>query len=318
MKKIVTLFLTCALFGTLSGQQLSPLTTTGDFLKSYNPAQISENYFLFENTTSFEMNYRTQWLGLEGAPVTQSLTYQSLFETKNAFSLLFGGRLVNDQTGPTGMFGGYLNVAAMFTEEPYYGAWSLGLSFGAVQYRVNTADFKPRHAGDILVFNTKKSTYPDVGFGGSWYKKMRNNFFNDGYVWAGISAPQLITSNVTFENGGAGEFSINRLPHIVAFAGFQKYFTKSSMVQPTLAIRYVNAAPVNLDFNVKYMMPNTFWVGLGASSSRSLLTEVGMILGENIGIDQEVRVAYHFGYSMKDYGASIGNIHEFQASYSFE
>jgi len=44
----------------------------------------------------------------------------------------------------------------------------------------------------------------------------------------------------------------------------------------------------------------------------------GLILGENIGIEQEVRLGYHFGYSMKDYGASIGNVHEFRASYSFE
>ena len=318
MKKIFTLLFSMTLFGNLSAQQLSQLTTTGDFLKSYNPAQISENYFLFENTSSFEMVYRTQWLGLEGAPVTQVLSYQNLFETKNAFSLLFGGRLVNDQTGPTGMLGGYLNVAAMFTEEPYYGAWSIGLSFGAAQYRVNTADFKPRHAGDILLLNTKRATYPDVGFGGSWYKKMNGGFLDDGYVWGGVSVPQLVTSNATFENGGAGEFSFNKLPHVVVFGGFQKYFSKTAMVQPTVLVRYVKAAPTNIDFNVKYVMPNTFWVGIGASSSRALLTEVGMVLGENIGIDQEVRIGYHFGYSLKDYGASIGNIHEFQASYSFE
>ncbi len=312
---------TVLLFGcwfSLLGQQLPQLTTTGNFLKDYNPSMLAESYFLFENTFSIDVNYRAQWLELEGHPVTQSIIAQNLFETKKGFSLLVGGRLVNDKTGPTGMVGGYANIGGLLSEDPYYGAWGAGISIGAAQYRVNTTEFKPRHGNDILTLDNRKQTYPDVGFGVSWYKRMRETFLEDGYVWAGLSVPQVIGSQLSFETGTNGEFQVDKLAHVILSGGFQKYFTKVNLVQPTFVVRYVSGAPVNVDLNVNYYSRELFWAGIGASSNRSLLLEAGVILGENIGFKDIVRIGYQFGYTMKDYGATIGNVHEFQLSYSFE
>ena len=316
MKSFFTIFL-LTIAQLVFGQQLSQLSTTGGMLRDYNPSMLSENYFLFESSFSVDVNYRAQWLALEGHPVTQSLAAQNLFETKRGFSLLVGGRLVNDETGPTGLLGGYLNVAGLLSEDPYYGAIGLGISVGAAQYRVNTREFKPRHGGDILTQEQLKQTYPDVGFGISYYKKMRNNWLENGYVWGGVSVPQMISSEVAFENG-AGEFKVKKLAHVVVSGGLQKYFTKTSMVQPTFALRYVAGAPVNIDFNVDYYNSQLFWIGAGASSNSTLLFEAGVLLADNVGLKDKLRLGYQFGYSLKDYGVSVGNIHEFKLSYSFD
>lgn len=317
MEKHLTLLL-LLLSISLCGQQLSQISNSGSFLKAYNPSQVSEDFLLFENTVTIDVDYQSQWLGIEGNPTTQNLNIQYLYETDGAFSLLFGGRISNDETGPTGQIGGYGSVAALFApEDPYYGGMSFGFSLGAVQYRVNTGEFNPRHANDILTFDNRKSTTPDIGIGFSYYKKDRDSWLNDGYWWAGASAQQILSSNATFDNV-RGELQLNKVPHTFIFGGFQKYFSETSMIQPSLLIRYVPNVPVNLDLNFRYYNKEAFWVGLGGSSSRTVFLEAGVVLGDKIIGDRNVRLGYQFGYSLKDYGASIGNIHQFQLNYSFE
>ena len=134
MEKHLTLLL-LLLSISLCGQQLSQISNSGSFLKAYNPSQVSEDFLLFENTVTIDVDYQSQWLGIEGNPTTQNLNIQYLYETDGAFSLLFGGRISNDETGPTGQIGGYGSVAALFApEDPYYGGMSFGFSLGAVQY----------------------------------------------------------------------------------------------------------------------------------------------------------------------------------------
>jgi len=301
----------------MMGQQLPQWTNSGSFLKAYNPAMVSEDYLLYENTFTLELDYQAQWLGIEGNPTTQNISLQHLYETEGSFSLLLGGRLSNDQTGPTGFIGGYGSVAGLFSDDPYYSGLSIGFSIGAVQYRVNTAEFQPRHANDIITLDNRKSTRPDIGVGFSYYKKSNGGFLNDGYAWGGLSAQQILSSDATFTNG-QGELNLNKVPHVLLFGGFQKYLTETSMVTPSLLVRYVPNAPVNLDLNVRYFNPESFWIGIGGSSSRTVFLEAGLILGKSVGLSGNTRVGYQFGYSLQDYGASIGNLHEFQLSYSFE
>ena len=318
MKKDLTLlFLLFSL--SLWGQQLSQISNSGAFQKAYNPAQVSEEFLLFENTITVDVDYLSQWVDIKGNPTTQNLYIQYLYETEGAFNLLFGGRISNDETGPTGQIGGYGSIAALYApEDPYYGGMSIGFSLGAVQYRVNTGEFNPRHANDILTFDNRKSTRPDIGLGFSYYKKDRNGWLNDGYWWAGLSAQQILSNDATFDNV-RGELELNKVPHTLLFGGFQKYFADAAMVQPSILVRYIPNAPVNLDVNFRYFNKEAFWVGIGGSSSRTMFLEAGVVLGDNIGFDgRNVRVGYQFGYSLKDYGASIGNIHQFQLNYSFE
>ena len=312
---LIFLLLSCSLFG----QQLSQISNSGTFIKASNPSLVSEDFLLFENTVSVDVNYLAQWLGIEGNPTTQQLNIQYLYETDGSFNLLFGARLTNDETGPTGLISGGGSIAALYApEDPYYGGLSLGFSLGAVQYRVNTAEFNPRHANDFLTFENLKSTRPDIGIGFSYYKKDRDSWLNDGYWWAGISANQILSNDAAFDNI-QGDLILNRVAHTTAFGGFQKYFSKTALIQPSVLVRFVPNAPLNVDLNLRYFNNEAFWLGIGGSTSRSVFLEAGVVLGENIGLeDKNIRLGYQFGYSLQNFGVNIGNIHQFQLSYSLE
>ena len=258
-----------------------------------------------------------QWQGFDGAPKTSVLRGEYLHPTGGAVSLLSGAYVINDQTGPTGFTGLYGRVGGLLSDDPYYSGISVGLSFGAVQYRVNSSEIRLRQSGDILDGQDVNQLYPDVGVGVFAYTLLDGGIFNDDYLYGGISVPQVLGLDLAFQNDN-GEFVTQRLQHYYAMIGLYKFFRDEGFLEPSVWIKYVPNTPINVDVNLRYQLAQNFWLGLGGSSSQSMHIEGGFLLGDNLGFNNTVRIGYGYDYSFSSHGPYTGGAHEINVSYSID
>ncbi|HFA51850.1 MAG TPA: type IX secretion system membrane protein PorP/SprF [Bacteroidetes bacterium] len=298
-------------------QQLSLFTQYRENQTIINPAAVGNDFFSFNQNLSFGLSHRTQWQGIAGAPKTSVLRGEYLYPTGGAVSLLTGGYLINDQTGPTGFTGLYGRVGGLLSDDPYYGGISVGLSFGAVQYRVDGSEIRLRQSGDVLSGQDVNQINPDVGVGVFAYTLLDGGFFNDDYLYGGLSIPQAIGLDLTFKDKN-GEFSTKRVQHYYAMLGLYKFFRGGGFLEPSVWVKYAGNAPLNIDFNLRYQMAQNFWLGLGGATSKTIHLETGILVGDNLGFDNTFKIGYGFDYSFNSFGPYTGGSHEINISYSID
>jgi len=316
MKRLILLVVGLIAITTLTSnaQQLPLFTQYRENTSVLNPAAFSHDYLLYENNLSFGASYRRQWVGLDSGPSTQTIRGEYLFTEMGSFGLAVGGHLMNDQTGPTGFTGLYGRVAGIITNDPWDGGLSIGISAGAVQYRVNVTEIYLRDPGDILANDDQSQIFPDVGVGIYYYKLISDGFLEESHVYGGVSIPQVVGLNLEFEDE-AGNFYTKRIQHYYATLGLYKYIDEG-FLEPSVWVKYTPNAPLNIDFNLRYQMSGNFWVGAGGSTSGTVHLEGGLLIGENMGFDSTVRIGYGFGYSFTSFGPAAGSSHEINVSYS--
>lgn len=306
------LFLLLAANG-LFAQQLSLFTQYRENATIINPAAIESDYLVFGQNVSFGASYRNQWVGLAGSPTTQVARASFIADGMSGVALMGGAHIINDVTGPTGLTGFYGRIAGIVTDDPAYGGFVLGISAGYVQYRVNGSDIVFRDGVDNIGSIDQSQMYPDVGVGLYFYKNVGRY---DDMFYAGLSVPQVFGLDLTFQNDN-GEFTTRRVQHIYGTVGIYKFFDNDSFLEPSIWFKYAQNAPSNIDFNLRYQLPTTLWIGAGVSTANNVHLETGIILGSNVGLDGTIRVGYGYDYSFSSFGPTAGNTHELNVTYSF-
>jgi type IX secretion system PorP/SprF family membrane protein len=303
--------------GQSFSQQLSLFSQYRENQSIINPASPGSSYLAYGQNMSFGASYRVQWQGFENAPTTANLRADYLYTEGSPVSILGGGYVLNDQTGPTGLTGLYGRIGGLLSDDPYYGGISLGLSFGMVQYRVNASEIRLRQGGDILSGDDQNKLFPDVGVGAYAYKMLDGGAFDGDYVYGGLSVPQVFGLDLQFEDGD-GDFQTTRVQHIYGMLGFVKFLRNEGFLEPSVWLKAAPNVPVNVDFNLRYQMAQNFWIGAGGATSSTMHVETGFLLGENLGFDNTLRIGYGFDYSFSDFGPYTGGSHEINITYSLE
>lgn len=296
---------------TLTAQQLSLFTQYRENATIINPAAVDADFLAFGQNLTVGASYRAQWVGLENAPTTQTLRFSYLNKNTSGVGFMAGAHLMNDQTGPTGFTGFYGRLAGVLSPDPEYGGFIVGMSAGAVQYRVNASEIFLREEGDVVGSQDQSQLFPDVGVGIYYYQATAN----DDYFYTGVSVPQVIGLDLTFKNDN-GQFLTKRVRHFYGLLGFYKFFDNESFIEPSLWVKYAPNVPVNVDANIRYQTPGALWIGTGISSARNFHIDAGVLLGN--GADNTIRIGYGFDYSFSSFGPSAGSTHELNLSFSFD
>ena len=65
-------------------------------------------------------------------------------------------------------------------------------------------------------------------------------------------------------------------------------------------------------------MQGKLWLGLGLATSGIFHAETGLIIGENLGFENNFKIGYNFDYSFNTFGPFVGTTHEFNVSYTLQ
>ena len=315
--RLLTVLLLSIVSKGVMAQQLPLFTQYREHSVLINPAALDADYIAFGNNVSFGTSYRKQWTSMPNSPVTQVVRFNYLNDDRRGVNIMVGGHLQNDQTGPTGLTGIYGRIAGVISDDPDFGGFSVGLSFGAVQFRVDPTKVFFKDAEETLGGDWLTKIFPDVGVGIFGYKMLDGGGFFDGdYLYGGVSIPQAFALNLNFITPD-GTFSTQRVRHYYANVGMYKYLSKQSFLEPSVWVRYAGGELFSADFNLRYQMPGPLWIGAGYGWNNSLNLEAGLLLGDNIGLERTFKLGYGFGYSFNDIGPHVGNTHELNLSFSF-
>ena len=316
MPRLLLFIIFSTITSAITAQQLSLFTQYREQAGIINPAALHSNYLLSEgdNNLHVGLSYRSQWTELTTTPRTQVLNGSYFFDDSGAgVSFLAGGYLINDQTGPTGFTGGYLRLGGVVSDNPDYSGFAIGITAGAVQYRVDASEIDLRDANDILGTQDQSQIFPDIGVGIYYYRQLESGFLRDDYIYGGVSVPQVIGLELTFR-GDEGEFFTQRLQHFYAQAGMIKYRNRdqTAFLEPSVWVKYVQGAPINVDFNLRYQVAEPFWIGTGLSTGGNLHLETGFRLGQ----EDIFNIGYGFDYSFSSFGPFVGGTHELNLAVS--
>jgi len=244
MKKIVTLVIVL-ISGLSYAQQDAQFSNYMYNTLSFNPAYAGSR-----GTTSIYLSQRTQWVGLEGAPSTNSLSYHSPLGSSN---LGIGLSLLNDAIGPVEENLISLDISYSIRSS-YDSQLAFGLRASAHMLNVDFTALNIFNPSDVLAqSNIDNRVSPNIGFGMFWYS-------DKSYV--GFSIPNLLETRHINKglNSSVSSISKERL-HYHFTAGYVFNISQDILFKPAILTKIVSGAPLQLDISTNFQMYDKFTIG---------------------------------------------------------
>lgn len=258
MTKTCLLFLLWAVFRSFSASaQQDPMYTNYHFnALVFNPAYAGSNEHLALN-----LSHRQQWLGLEGAPITQTLTAHTPLKNERVG---LGLALSNDQIGPSGA----TDVAASYAYRMQVGAskklkLSLGLQASVANWRGNFTRVTIEHTDDPSFAQNLSRWLPNFGAGAYLYGKQ---------FYAGLGLPRLLQHDLRNARDESENIYAKTYRHLYLTAGAAFPLKGDQLVvRPDLLIQNAGflsrqnghsiGAPWSANLGVSMLIRQLFWVG---------------------------------------------------------
>jgi len=223
-------------------KKLIPLALVFVATVSYSQQQSMYSHYMFNtlsvnpayagSTESLSANilHRSQWVGITGAPTTQTLTLQGPLKSKN---IGLGLTVTNDKIGPVSQ----LIISGDFAyrlklNETTRLSFGLKSVFEDVSVKLN--DVPDVDPNDPSFQSQLKSGFrPNFGFG---------IYLNSKKFYAGISTPTLMENE--FNNS---LISYKPLRHFYGVVGGVFDINEKLKLRPSAQVKFVTNAPVTID-----------------------------------------------------------------------
>ncbi len=270
MKK--TVYILMFLLGLIASAQQEPQYTQ----YMYNPSVINPAYAGSLGYGSLFSLYRTQWIGLEGAPKTLNLSYHQPLENT---SLGLGGNIVHDEIGPstTTNLGLDISYTIAFENESRL---AFGMRAGGQLLNIDYTKLNHYNPSDVS-FRTNISNQfsPNIGVGLFYYNE-------NSYV--GLSVPMLLETK-TYDEFAYSD--VNRRQHYYLSAGKVFDLTYDIKFKPAFVVKMVSGAPLQVDLTANFLVNDKFTAGVAYRWSAALSGLVGFKVSDRLmigyGYDRE-------------------------------
>ncbi len=191
--------------------------------------------------------YRNQWMGFEGAPVTQTLSSHAPFkDEKNAVGLF----LFHEEIGVTNYYDIFGNYAFRF--QLGNGRVSLGLRAGATFFQGDYADINANPEGEVndLLLENESEIFPNAGFGVYYYSE---NYF------VGVSVPKLLSYEIESSQKKMS-VSPNNYDFLVT-GGYLFELSDKVKLKPSVLFRYRLENTYQIDGSLNFILYDAIWAG---------------------------------------------------------
>lgn len=286
---IITLFFLSA--GNINAQQ-EPMFTQYIF----DPISINPAYSGTNNMLSVNALTRLQWVGLEGAPKTFSLSSHMPVEGRN---IGLGVTLLSEKVGPVNNTFFTINYAYHLQLNDAL-TLSMGLKGGISSYKVDLTGLDINDTEDPQFENNEKKISPNLGFG---------FFLYEHRYYVGFSVPKLIQTKVD-EEYATDERQLKR--HYYIFGGYNWRIDKDWVLKPSLLTKFVVGAPVSNDITIRALYMDL--VGAG------LMYRIGDAMGLFVygNVYKQLNIGYGYEYSLNGLSGVNSGTHEIRLTYDFD
>ncbi|MBT8304830.1 MAG: type IX secretion system membrane protein PorP/SprF [Bacteroidia bacterium] len=269
MKKISILILFALLTASMSYSQQDAQYTQ----YMYNTVSVNPAYAGSRDVLSLTGLYRTQWVGLRGAPRTFTISGHSPLKNEKlglGISLVRDEIWVQDET--------YLDIDFSYTINTSADAkLAFGLKAGAHLINIDFSKANPEDDSDDgfdPLNNVDNRFSPNVGFGLYYYT---DNFY------IGYSAPTLLRTKY-YEDQNVGNISYLSRDNINHYliAGYVFDVSETTKLKPAVLFKAVEGAPLQADLSANLLFNEKFTVGLAYRWSAALSGMIGFQVSEGL------------------------------------
>lgn len=240
----------------------------------YNTISVNPAYAGSRDAISITGLYRNQWVGIGGAPVTQTLNIHSPIGTSEKIGLGFS--IVNDKIGPTQET--YFDIDfsySIVTSEK--GKLSFGIKAGGHLLDVNFDQLNKFTNSDILLdTNIDNKFSPNVG-AGIYYHTMK--------FYAGLSAPNLLRTkhfNESSNDNTASSFlAVERINYYIIM-GYVLDINENVKMKPAILGKVVGGSPLQIDVSSNFLIYDKFILGLAYRWSAAISGHIGFQISDNM------------------------------------
>lgn len=268
MKKILILFILIILFNSSSfGQQDAQYTQY-----MYNTISVNPAYAGSRDVLSLTGLYRTQWVGLDGAPKTMTFSGHTPLRNKK---LGLGVSLVRDQIWIQDET--YLDIDFSYTiNTSDNGQLAFGLKAGAHLLNIDFSRTNPENPTDDdfnLSNNVDNKFSPNVGFGIYYYTDK---------FYLGYSAPTLLRTKY-YDNdvNSISYLAKDRVNHYL-IAGYVFELSADLKLKPAVLFKAVQGAPLQADLSGNLLVNEKLTLGMAYRWDAALSGLVGFQLSEGL------------------------------------
>lgn len=263
----------------------------------FNPFAINPAYAGSRNAANVVLINRNQWVGLDGAPNTQTL---SAHVPTNKKSLAWGLNLSHDKLGPTrNLFAAATGAYHLKLET---GTLSFGLRGGIYNSAIDHGELNFREENDVLDHKQRQSSMvPTFDFGLYYFSE---RFFT------GLSITHLTKHRFQYDAiANNQEYFLRR--HFFLSSGYVFELKQNIIVKPTILLKYAGASSFSIDGNVNVLFNELFWLGIGLRDFSS----VNFLVDFNV--TDYLRVGYSYGMTINKLNTYSHGSHEILVGFDF-
>ena len=273
----------------------------------FNNLLVNPAYAGYKEDINVNLLSRNQWIGIKGAPVTQSLIADGAFFRNKNVGL--GLSILNDRIGIQGQTSMMANYAYRLPvgEE---GRLSFGVGVGAVQFSLNSDKAIVGDPTDIAFSGTQNYLSPDAKLG---------IHYSDDKFYAGLSANNLLTTALN-KNNQSARFVILPPVHIFLTVGAMLNVNEEVKLKPSIMLRDDPNSMGNLDLNASFLFKDVLWIGGSYRMGVDMWKKTNNLNGTfqqnslvglvEVFVAKQFRIGYAYDYSLSDLNSYSSGSHE--------
>ena len=245
-------------------QQLPQFTQYMYNTISINPAYAGSREIMVVNILN-----RNQWFGVDGAPVTQTLSVHSSIPGSN-----FGAGLsvVSDRIGYEKNVFAYADMSYTINLSEKH-RLAFGIKAGGSKYNLDDLLLNdPQYASDPYLQDLNHKMIPNFGAG---------IYFRSESLYFGFSSPKLFN----YKNSQNIDYVVIDRVNIYANGGFLFDLNPNIKIKPTFLLKYTNGAPVSIDLTASVFLHELVWLAgmYRLNDSLGFLVNIKLVKGLSVG-----------------------------------
>ena len=257
MRNIILILLICLSSILAFGQQLPHYS-----LYMLNEVIINPSALTKEKENKLTFMLRDQWSSFEGAPTTQSISYNHLNHSKYKKGI----SILNDRTGPITNINATLSGAYLISSKER-NKLSLGASATFMQYKIDNSQITLENDGVFdpsLYGGIDKANGSSIAIGAYYY--------NTDY-FIGLAVPNIIGKSLNISNN---KNSNNLENHYYLNGGVNVDLANNNKIIPSFMIKKVGALPIQIDVNLRGVYNNFLWAGFSYRTADAVVVLFGL------------------------------------------
>lgn len=262
----------------------------------YNTLAVNPAYAGSKGMLNANMLGRKQWIGMDGAPSSQTLSIHTPFRNEN---MGVGLSVVNDKVGPikqTSISGDY-SYSIKLNEKGH--KFSMGIKGTANMISASLANLKINDQSDQS-FTTAQKVAPNFGTG---------FYYHSDNWYVGYSIPKFLQTQIE----SPGQVQPTKLiRHSYFLAGYVFTVNEKLKIKPATMVKFTKNSPISFDVSAEAYYMDKFSLGL----MYRLKDAVGALVGYRI--NQQFRAGISYDFTVSKLVAYNNGTVEVFLSYDFQ